>query len=189
MTGPQQYVCGLEGDRYPQSPSFSKDVSHPHRPEPEPATLHHWPAPSSLFLTRLGLCTSLPLSESHLQPQSCLCSKLWLPDLLSLFCIPSNLWDLFQSLLFLEAPLIAPAHADLFALKTRGSASTLPSVGGARVMGRHELLGITHIYLLHTATKSQRPTALTPSRHLPHPVHREGIHQPESRKPKPRCGE
>ena len=57
-----QYVCGLEGDRYPQSPSFSKDVSHPHRPEPEPATLHHGPAPSSLFLTHLGLWPRAPPS-------------------------------------------------------------------------------------------------------------------------------
>ena len=95
-----------------------------------------------------------------------------------MFCIPSILWDLFQSHLLPEAPLIAPAHADLFPLKASGSASTLPSVGAALVMGRHGLLGITQIYLLSTATKSQRPTALTPSRHFPIPfTERESINQ------------
>lgn len=74
MTGPQQCVCGLEGDRYPQSPSFSQGVSHPHRPESEPATPASLASSSSLFLTHLGLWPRAPPSfgESHLQPQSCL---------------------------------------------------------------------------------------------------------------------
>ena len=60
MTGPQPCntcVSSRETGIHSHHPS-----PHPHRPEAKPATLHHWPSPSRLFLTHLGLWPRAPPS-------------------------------------------------------------------------------------------------------------------------------